>query len=467
MKKYLYILGFAGVVLFTACSTSDDLVAENPIETPPAEQTKEQAIIVEASQDSEVPIILGTGQSRGYTRAPIDPTGVEDRYGYFKTEDGRYLGVFCLATGTQDGANVPTSLDQKWKNSVDNDMVVRLSNVPAKVAIDGNVTFMDPDDLSAVTPIETTKHYYYPMANWMKYNFYAYYPYDDGSTLSWGSNQVLVKYYEIDGSQDVIWGMSYRENPVHEATDATYADPYCAKYIRWRENHLDGKTIDYWYPKLKLNHKLVQFRFSLKKAHPTTPTYYYKTLEPSTTITPSAYSELSAEEKAEYSPEETQEETKVTDMYISNAINKLDLIVANEKPEPHPAGTDSGDMTYSGNTLPTTSLGIKDNTNHNRFDGTDDKALTLTTAAQEVGYILLPSPAIANDANFKYRLVVNLDFNGDSSVAYIDMDGSFDAGKIYDITVIVKSPMEISANAVLQPWDNTPTLTPIEYNVGE
>ena len=422
MKKYLYILGFAGVVLFTACSTSDDLVAENPIETPPAEQTKEQAIIVEASQDSEVPIILGTGQSRGYTRAPIDPTGVEDRYGYFKTEDGRYLGVFCLATGTQDGANVPTSLDQKWKNSVDNDMVVRLSNVPAKVAIDGNVTFMDPDDLSAVTPIETTKHYYYPVANWMKYNFYAYYPYDDGSTLSWGSNQVLVKYYEIDGSQDVIWGMSYRENPTHEASDADYADPYCAKYIRWRESHLDGKTIDYWYPKLKLNHKLVQFKFSIKKADGVTGT------------------------------------VKVTDMDISNAVHKIQLYVADK--DENPTTTKNGKLDYSSTTgtLQTKSLRIKENgkVNSNRFDGTDAKALPLTTAAQEVGYIMLPSPDITGDPSFKYHLYLNFDYNGDHNMADIVMNDTFEEGKKYDITVNVKSPMEISLKAVLQEWDDSP-----------
>lgn len=77
MKKYLFILGIVGTALFTACSTADDLVAEKPIETPPVEEPKETAIIVEASQDSEEPITLGVGQSRGYTRTPLNSKDVD------------------------------------------------------------------------------------------------------------------------------------------------------------------------------------------------------------------------------------------------------------------------------------------------------------------------------------------------------------------------------------------------------
>ena len=231
-----------------------------------------------------------------------------------------------------------------------------------------------------------------------------------------------MKYYEIDGSQDVIWGMSYRENPVHEATDATYADPYCAKYIRWRENHLDGKTIDYWYPKLKLNHKLVQFKFSIKKADGVTGT------------------------------------VKVTDMDISNAVHKIQLYVADK--DENPTTTKNGKLDYSSTTgtLQTKSLRIKENgkVNSNRFDGTDAKALLLTTAAQEVGYIMLPSPDITGDPSFKYHLYLNFDYNGDHNMADIVMNDTFEEGKKYDITVIVKSPVEISVKAVLKEWDDSP-----------
>ena len=452
MNKYLFIFGFAGMALFSACSTSDDLTAEEPHVTPPVEETKEAALIVEASKNSDVPINLGVGDSRGITRAPIgdesdDPDS--EPVAFTTSEPGRYLGVFCLATGKQSGvSDIPEDVKSIYWTDDDQGqlggLLVRMNNVPAKVGLSG-VQFLDVDAL----PTETSKKYYYPVMNWMKYNFYAYYPYDpqeNNVNLIFESARRLRMEYEIDGSQDLIWGIANPVNVGNPADSESYADPYSAKYFRWRETHLDEHPINYWYPNMSFKHKLVQFKFSVKPAD--------------------------EDKDLNGTPDVVDAGAKVTDMYISNAINKLDLIVANEKPEPHPAGTDSGDMTYSGNTLPTTSLGIKGNSsNNNRFDqngdGVLDNPLTLTTSEQEVGYILLPSPAIANDANFKYRLVVNLDFNGDSSVAYIDMDGSFDAGKIYDITVIVKSPMEISANAVLQPWDNTPTATPIEYNVGD
>jgi hypothetical protein len=112
MNKYLFILGFVGTALFTACSTADDLVSEKPIETPPVEEPKETTLLVEARQNSEIPITLGVGQSRGITRSPMSP----DEEGNFTTEDGKYLGVFCLATGTQaNESNIPTMIKNfKW-----------------------------------------------------------------------------------------------------------------------------------------------------------------------------------------------------------------------------------------------------------------------------------------------------------------------------------------------------------------
>ena len=238
MKKYLFIIGFAGMALFTACSTADDLAAEKPIETPPVEEPKETSLIVEASQNSEIPITLGVGQSRGLTRAPINP----DASGNFETPGGKYLGVFCLATGTQaNESNIPTMIKNfKWNTAPADDedgLIVRMRNVPAQVTTDGstsNVVFLDSTTL--VNPTPTQQEWYYPMGNWLKYNFYAYYPrqpYDvDGKkTLSFSENQVLETYLTIDGSQDVIWGRAHPWNP-GTPKEATGFDPYCAKYFR-------------------------------------------------------------------------------------------------------------------------------------------------------------------------------------------------------------------------------------------
>jgi hypothetical protein len=98
MNKYLYIFGFAGVALFSACSNSDDL---SIVDSSAVDKAKESVLIYEAGQDSEVPITLGIGQSRGYTRKPLE--SVEG--GIFSTEEGKYLGVFCLAVDYQDENN--------------------------------------------------------------------------------------------------------------------------------------------------------------------------------------------------------------------------------------------------------------------------------------------------------------------------------------------------------------------------
>ena len=460
MKNYLFILGLVGTALFTACSTADDLISEDPNGTPPDDQATETALIAEASQNSDVSIALVAGQSRGYTRAPIDPTDVVDGYGKFHTEDGRYLGVFCLATGKQTGVSyIPSSIKNcDWKESADDDLVVRLCNVPAKVSADGKITFMDPDELFDVSPEEKAHYWYYPMASWLRYNFYAYYPRQDDvddeghQTLSFTSNQAVEKYYTIDGSQDIIWGRSYPWNP-ETSEEATGHDPYCAKYFRWREENLEaGKTIADYFPVIKFEHKLVLFNFSVK-----------------------------ANDAAV-----TAAGAKVTDMYISNAIYKLSLVVANKKDTltNHQNGK-LGYIKRDGGKLPQmTRLDIKETSSiyNNRFDGTDAKAMDVTALteenAQEVGYLMLPSPKVAEDIlpDLKYRLVINFVYAGQPNVADIEMDPplkpkenpndpdeyGFEEGKKYSILVNIKSPLEISAKAVLQEWDDSPA--PITYN---
>ena len=398
MNKYLFIFGFVGTALFTACSTSDDLSIED---SSAVDKAKETALIFEAGQNSEVPITLGIGQSRGMTRTPIGDESDNPTSGpvaFTTSESGRYLGVFCLATGTQTGVSgIPDNIKRNYWTDDDQGqlegLLVRLNNAPAKVDGSG-VQFLDADDLLLETPTETPRKYYYPVMDWMKYNFYAYYPYnpkDNNVNLIFESARRLRMEYEIDGSQDLIWGMA----------NLPTSDAFCAKYFR------DNNPAEI--PQFSFEHKLVQFKFLVKKAN-------------------------------------SGDVVKVTDMNISNAINKLDIIVANKKPGQE---STTGDMKYLGNTLPEASLGIKgSSSNENRFDPDDastalDVTATTTGDAQEVGYILLPSPAIANDASFKYLLVVTYVCNGDSKVAEIELDPTvhgmetFEAGKIYKIVISI------------------------------
>ena len=263
MRQYLFILGLVGTALFTACSTADDLAAEKPIETP-SEDPKETALIVEASQNSEVPITLGVGQSRGYTRAPIGGESDDPNYVSFDTEAGKYLGVFCLATDYQELYKDNPPIDINWTDDDDTGLIVRMKNVPATVAAgDGAVAFYNHARTSG-------QNYYYPMGDWMKYNFYAYYPWqdeeEDDRTLVFKNNRVLEKYYDIDGSQDIIWGIADPESaePV-ASSSAKNAAPYSAKYIRMKKAEPEI-TEDKYIPKLKFEHKLVQFRFFVQAA---------------------------------------------------------------------------------------------------------------------------------------------------------------------------------------------------------
>ena len=419
MNKYLYILGLVGAALFSACSNSDDLSIGD---SSAVGEAKESALIFEASQDSEVPITLGADQSRGLTRAPMDE---------FTTSD---LAVFCLATGTQTGANIPTAIRKNnWSNDVDGDLgglLVKMNNVSASVS-EGNVSY--------------TGEYYYPEASWMKYNYYAYSPKqaDSNVTFTSSGNQVSVTFKALDGVHDVIWGRAYPDNP--DSEHATGHDPYCADYFRFNTTS-EG-------PQFMFEHKLVHFKFFVKL--PAEP-YYYKISDPSDTITPDEYDALSEEDKADYA----QLVVKVTDMYISNAIKQLSLILANKK-----------DTTLNGKVTPATNkirtLRIKwdadeEDADEDRFDGSDEKAISVTALteenAQEVGYLMLPAPPYLSDPNdsegFRYRIegtVTFTDGTGDQAIL-IDMipplllkenpndpdEYGFEPGKIYNIIINIK-----------------------------
>ena len=433
MKKYLFILGLVGTALFTACSTSDDLTAEEPSVTPVVDQTKEASLIIDAAQNSDIPISIGVGSNRGFTRAVVNP----DASGNFTTEAGKYLGVFCLATDIQsniDESVIPEVIrTNNWNTAAEDDkagLIVRMNNVPAKVTTDGttsDVTFLDASTLTNPTP--SVQHYYYPMGNWMKYNFYAYYPrqekvVDGNTTLSFSANQVLEKYYEIDGSQDIIWGMSDQENATTvDPSTATDADPYCAKYFRlWKE--ADGAHIENYYPKFEFKHKLVQFRFFVKAENADVVTWG----------------------------------TKVTDMYIANAIYRLSLIVANKA-----EASKNGQLSMM-SSLKTKELGIKEyglDINRFRDENGDDAVdapfaiavddVTVTAVDGDgnpndpgfVGYIMLPPPAVSNVTNFKYTLAVKVNYDKGEGLTTktleyeLNSDDGFKAGQIYNIVVTV------------------------------
>jgi len=378
MNKYIFILGLAVTALFSGCTSDDLTMALSPEE--------ERALIVEASQDSDVPITLGVGSSRGVTRLPLD--GVD-----FSTEDGKYLGVFCLATGPQSNVdNIPSEISaNNWKDD-NTGLLVRMKNVPASVSL-GVVSFLDHD-------------YYYPMINWMTYNFYAYYPRENDSNIKFtsGGSGALVKYITINGSQDVIWGKAHPEaaDPVDPVV-AKDADPYCAKYIR-----LKGTA---GYPKFEFQHLLAQFKFSIEPENP------------------AAWATIS-----------TGGGMSITNMYISNAISNLQLIVANKK-NPGTEGT----LSKKDDT--TENLYIKANgKDYNLFSSDPEPlesqvpsiAITSTSVAVP-GYIMLP-PIEGNEDYYELCLEYSIGGTPQAEPMKVKMkrDGGFTKGQVYNIVVKVK-----------------------------
>lgn len=417
MNKYLYILGIAGAALFSACSNSDDLSIEG---SPAVDKAKESVLIYEAGQNSEVPITLGIGQSRGITRAPLE----SNEGGVFSTEDGKSLGVFCLATGFQSSYEDNPPITNSWSDNDYTGLIVRMKNVATTVT-GGNISF--------------DHEYYYPQGNWMKYNFYAYYPRqeetvtideEEKKAIQISSNQVLARFYDIDGSQDIIWGKADPSDAGAPSDSALYS----AEYFRWRKDHIEeGKTIADYYPQFSFKHKMVQFRFFVRAADNTLAS-----------------------------------KIKVRDMNITNGINSLALIVANKSNSDF-----DGKLYWFGKAIETKWMSIKMNgSDTKRFDQTGDGKLDsqleitgdhITDFSNPVGYIMLAPPDVPkyNDRNLPeserepnntvYRLVLKVRYDGGTDGGTFDKnvvrllnppnppEGRFEAGKIYNIVISITS----------------------------
>ena len=407
MNKYLYILGLVGTALFSACSTSDDLSIGD---SSAVDMAKESVLIYEAGQNSEVPITLGVGQSRGYTRAPIGDESENPTYSSFSTEAGKYLGVFCLATDYQTPYKTNHPIENNWTANDETGLIVRMKNVPATV-LDGDVTFKNSD-------ASADQIYYYPMSNWMKYNFYAYYPRENDSKIEFtsGGSGALVKYITIDGSQDVIWGKAHPEK-APKVSSANDAEPFCAKYFQLKKDSIANSpnptpgNIAALYPKFEFKHLLSQFKFSIVP------------------VDDAAWTAIS-----------NADGMSITNMYVSNAISNLQLIVAN-KANP---GTEGRLSKKDSNT---DKLYIKaDGKDYNLFSSDpeplESQVSSIAIAATSVsvpGYIMLPPKDVGTEA---YELCLEYSIGvtpkEPMKVKLTPPSGGFKAGQVYNIVVKVK-----------------------------
>jgi len=427
MKKYLFIFGLVGTALFTACSSADDLVADIPSQGLTEE---EKAMILEAGQDSEVPIMLGMlGKSQiAMTRTPIESGGSL----LFETPANTYLGVYCLARGKQDedqqisGILPATNDDINWATSKYANWMGN-GNVPARVVkyITSNYSHYPSEKYSEVqfmTNIDTTPeqiNYYYPFGNWYYYNFYAYYPRSESVTIDKDNVYANIS---INGKVDVIHGMASSDDNTHALEKAL---PYSAKYFRLEKGN--NATVPFAsLPQLQFKHKLAKIEVYIK-AH-----------------------------DAKNASALTAREVKVKSATISGVYSDLTLCVASKISEGNPTGK----------------LAIKDGSplvelDLSKVDAGADVSpfaggkIAVTSSEAYVGYVMIPPTALLAD-NDRYTITLGMEQkNGEPLPDFIvvmeNTDGTrmaLDEGKSYKVTLDVYSPSEIIVKATLERWDN-------------
>lgn len=152
-----------------------------------------------------------------------------DESGAFEV-DG--IGVFCLAKGNL-GIN-EYELPINWSRDVSNDhWSIWMDNVKSDAVIEGGSTSIHWADPEAV--------YMYPTGNWHSYDFYAYYPYQEDVNIA---GEVLSADIILDGTQDVIWGRATSEE----------ANAYSAKYFRGASSVA---------PNVAFSHRFTRLTFTL------------------------------------------------------------------------------------------------------------------------------------------------------------------------------------------------------------
>lgn len=439
MKKYLFILSLTSIALLTACS-SDGYVGSDD------ELTQEQqAQIIKAGMDSDVPISLSAGHAPGgngissVTRAPIE----SDANGKFRTPDD-YMGVFLLAQQPQTTVASPGPVATDaiiWNTST---YSARMWNHPAKAEyatqwggddIDNGYTYVNFYDPATISGTPATKVYYYPYGNWYNYYFYTYYPRVADGSISVADNVVKAS-YTLNGSQDIIAGTA-------TPPQADLAKGFCAKYFRDIKEAASVDVVPYEnLPNMGLEHKLAQLRFFVKK-----------------------------------------DRTSASELTLKNLVlvdipTEWDLVVADKSSTAKTGAMVSRSTTVTSYASPMT---IKNMTidgsgnatasdNNPRFDPADDnKYLNLTTDAEFVGYAMVPTSEMISTANSEQnrgfispRFEVRCSYDGEEIPEYntpisisLPASGSFKAGKVYNITLTIPVPTSVDARATLTQWATT------------
>lgn len=490
MKKYLFFLSAIGLMLFTACSSEEDIATASGMT-----QEEMDAIIAEANQDSEVKIRLGLGSqsnSTSTTRAPLE----SENDGVFETPAGKYLGIFGLAQKPQGTVASPGPVaisSISWASTEDDEKLFHLMafNQPARVKIldpeDADPTddylgnlqlnskvseiqFLNPNNLTGDQVI-----HYYPYGNWYNYYFYGYYPRED--TYSATHDKVSVD-YTINGTQDIIWAKAVPTTITSGATPESDVDRgFNAKYMRGKQN-AGIQLVDF--PKLELGHKLAQLRFYVKCSSVTYDTGGYGTevgdklfqiQNLKLTKVPDEWT-LTIAEKNPSTAAATANEGKLARK--ANSSSAPDFTIRQMSPDPNNVGKfiTSDENTFNQSSLSTTRVNIP-------YVTSPSGQGTL------LGYSMIPTTAMMGNVSITGRQNATVpyltfsiyygatktaqgdDGNGevyDSEEMAIEVpEGGFLEGKVYNVVLNIPPPEEIHMHATLDVWEVV--ATPIDMTI--
>lgn len=431
---------------------------------PGLSDAEKAAIISEASQDSDVPILMSVGSQMNMnsstTRAPLESNPTT---GLFSTPANQFLGVFCLAQKKQAAASelAAETADITWDGdtplgSLDSNMKARVVLLEEKNELGGD----DPNIIGTVRTYDAQseiqfmegdaqKMLYYPTASWYNYHFYTYYP-RLTSGVTCAAKKVTVN-YTLNGTQDIIWGKAV------PTTTTSLADPesdvdrgFNAKYFRDKADANGLNTIDQL-PKLQLNHCLAQVRFWIKVAN--SDAAYYD----------------------QYVTDEGNE-LKLKNVEVIKMPNDWQLTVA-DKQTPLNEGTfafnfdgDEEDVATAMSTVNVKQMTVNGagaataSNDENVFDIADpDTYMDVTKVYQFIGYVMIPTTPMYAAAHTAYSAIpaspqVKVYMKvGNDPVELGDLTlptptGGFQAGKVYNIRLDLTIPRPVAATASLESW---------------
>ena len=336
-----------------------------------------------------VPIMLGTPGAEVMTKVGI---GNDD----LPTDA---VGVFAL--DARESA-------QAWGQSSLSELLI---NESATIT-SGNITF--------------AKTKYYPLESGNNYTFYSYYPYQTSSITKLSGSQYKLT-YTLYGTadRDILWARS-EENPsvTYTKEDGTSAtlNGYNAAYIR------KGGT----QPALKYKHMLTALTFKLKAT------------------------EEDAQKLDSFN-------AIVTRLKITDAYNKVDLIIADKDND-----SKSGTLDISNHSADRNDFYLKgkiDGKTTSTFaismlnDGSpDSEGNYIAYFGDDSGLLLVPKTISGEDFTGVLE-IKTYDKDEDGKLVNetvhnlpLKFKADFEAGKIYNFTILIKSPEEIFATAEMEKW---------------